>query len=228
MDSLLAYASSGSDSENERDQLYVAPSHHVAVNTSGLYPTFVFFPVAIDASLRITIDDALDAVMCHAAAVTPLEDLHVTVSGTLMLRRDQVRTSTSVWFARFLIAVPKQCDGFLRLLGKRLLEIPAVDASLCSVVMLPSKDAESTFAAFPLQIPSTFFRSICSAVDAACAALSLPPQSLSPMPHLSFARITTVLQDIPAIKLPRGSKIPLHCVNVNIGKLKHILPLSDV
>ena len=112
--------------------------------------------------------------------------------------------------------------------ARHLLEIPSVDASLSSVVMLPSKDATSTFAAFPLQVPSSFFRNVCSAVDAACAALSLPSQSLSPMPHLSFARIPTSLRDAPAVKLPRGSKIPLRSVNVTIGKQKHILPLSGV
>jgi hypothetical protein len=91
MDSLLAYASSDSDSENERDhQPYVVPTHHVVSSVSGLFPTFVYFPVAIDAPLRVTIDDALDAVAGIAAAASPLDDLHVTVSGTLMLRRDQV------------------------------------------------------------------------------------------------------------------------------------------
>jgi hypothetical protein len=229
MDSLLAYASTSSDSENDSEQLYVAPSQHFALSNSGLFPTFVFFPVAIDAPLRVTIDDAIDAIMCLAATAIPIEDLHITVSGTLMLRRDQVRISSSiVVILHFLIAVSKQCNGFLRLLGKRLLEIPSVDASLCSVVMLPSKDAASTFAAFPLQIPSAFFRNVCSAVDAACAALSLPSQSLSPMPHLSFARIPSLLPDTPTLKLPRGSIVPLRCVNVSIGKLRHALPLSDV
>jgi hypothetical protein len=90
MDSLLAYVSSSSDSDNEPDQLYAVPTHHVVSNVSGLFPTFVYFPVAIDAPLRVTIDDALDAVAGIAAAASPLVDLHVTVSGTLMLRRDQV------------------------------------------------------------------------------------------------------------------------------------------
>lgn len=206
---LLAYTSSSSDSENEPDPSYSAPVRHIAENVSGLFPTFVFFPVLIDASLRITIDDALDAISSFAAAASPLEDLHVTVSGTLMLRRDQ-------------------CDGFLRILGRRLREIPISDASLCSVVMLPSHDAASTFAAFPLQVASSFFRNVCSAVDATCAALSLPSQSLSPMPHLSFARIPLSMPDAPAIKLPRGSKIPLRCLDVSIGKLKHTLPLSGI
>ena len=90
MDSLLAYVSSSSDSDNEPDQLYAVPTHHVVSNVSGLFPTFVYFPVAIDAPLRVTIDDALDAVAGIAAAASPLVDLHVTVCGTLMLRRDQV------------------------------------------------------------------------------------------------------------------------------------------
>lgn len=90
MDNLLAYASSSSDSENERDQSYVAPFRHISDNVSGLFPTFVFFPVAIDAPLRISIDDALDALNHMSATASPLDDLHVTVSGTLMLRRDQV------------------------------------------------------------------------------------------------------------------------------------------
>ena len=122
----------------------------------------------------------------------------------------------------------EQCDGFLRILGNRLRGIPFSDASLCSVVMLPSKDAASNFAAFPLQVSSAFFRNVCLAVDATCAALSLPSQSLSPMPHLSFARIPTPLSGTPAIMLPRVSKISLRCLHVNIGKLKHILPLSDL
>jgi hypothetical protein len=90
MDSLLAYISSSSDCENEDDPSYVAPTRYVPHDVSGLFPTFVFFPVVIDAPLRITIDDALDALPCLSAAVSPLEDLHVSVSGTLMLRRDQV------------------------------------------------------------------------------------------------------------------------------------------
>ncbi len=90
MDNLLAYNSNSSDSENEGNPSYVAPVRLVACDTSGLYPTFIFFPVVIDAPLRITIDDALDAIYCIAPTALPLEDLHVTVSGTLMLRRDQV------------------------------------------------------------------------------------------------------------------------------------------
>jgi hypothetical protein len=96
MDGLLAYASSSSDSENDSEQQYVAPSQHFAQNNSGLFPTFVFFPVALDAPLRVTIDDAIDAILCLAATATPIEDLHITVSGTLMLRRDQVRTSSTI------------------------------------------------------------------------------------------------------------------------------------
>jgi hypothetical protein len=46
----------------------------------------------MDSSLRVTIDDALDALNCIAADASPLDDLHITISGTLMLRRDQVRS----------------------------------------------------------------------------------------------------------------------------------------
>jgi hypothetical protein len=226
MDSLLAYDSSSSDSERDHDNPYVAPSHCVSDNVSGLFPTFVFFPVVMDSTLRVTIDDALDALNCIVAEASPLDDLHITISGTLMLRRDQVRSFSVISVQPFLTTLPNQCDGFLRILGNRLLEIASVDASLCSVVMLPSKDATSSFAAFPLQISSIFFRSVCLAVDAACTTLSLPSQSLSPMPHLSFARIHTPTRDTPAFKLPRGSKVPLRFVNVKIGNRKHILPLS--
>ena len=90
MDCLLAYDSSSSDSERGCDSSYVAPSHCVLDNVSGLFPTFVFFPVVMDSSLRVTIDDALDALNCIAADASPLDDLHITISGTLMLRRDQV------------------------------------------------------------------------------------------------------------------------------------------
>jgi hypothetical protein len=127
----------------------------------------------------------------------------------------------------FTLLSAEQCDGFLRILGKRLKDIPRSSASISSVVMLPSHDAASTFAAFPLQVSSSFFRNVCCALDATCAALSLPSQSLSPMPHLSFARIPLLLQDIPAIRLHRGSTIPLYCLHVSIGKMKHNLPLSD-
>jgi hypothetical protein len=91
MDGLLAYDSSSGDSDSERGAAYVAPCHQAAVHTSGLFPTFVYFPVAKDAQLLVTIGDALDAVACLTAAASPLEDLHVTVSGSLLLRRDQVR-----------------------------------------------------------------------------------------------------------------------------------------
>ena len=94
--------------------------------------------------------------------------------------------------------------------------------------MLDAKDAASAFAAFPLQVPASFFRNVCSAVDATCAALSLPPQSLSPMPHLSFARLPAQLRHTPTIMLPRSAQVPLRRVHVNIGKLKHVLTLSGV
>jgi hypothetical protein len=113
MDKLLAYTSSSSDSENEPDPSYSAPVRHIAENVSGLFPTFVFFPVLIDASLRITIDDALDAISSFAAAASPLEDLHVTVSGTLMLRRDQVRPfSSSITFSILTSLSPSSAMDF--------------------------------------------------------------------------------------------------------------------
>lgn len=235
MENILAYASS--EDENDGDIHYVAPSHPVFENISGLYPTFVYFPVSVDAAMRVIIDDALDAIVGFAASVLPLENLHVSVSGNLMLRRDQASHFNRVSLMLFCVSVtmPLQCDGFLRLLGKRLLEIPFVDAQLSSVVMLPSQDTVSTFAAFPLQVPTAFFRSICSCLDFVCAAFSLPSQSLSPLPHMSFARLSTPLRHlstIPGLKhtitLPRVSKVSLRCVHVNIGNRRHILPLSEV
>lgn len=104
MDSLLAYASSSSDSESEREHSYVAPFRHTFDKVSGLFPTFVFFPVVIDAPLRITIDDALDSLHHISAAVSPLDDLHITVSGSLMLRRDQV--SQLCYFSSYMTHFP--------------------------------------------------------------------------------------------------------------------------